>query len=116
LTLRNADGGKSDYRHEGKKFSNHKIFLLPAGITFWVAGPERAKNPAGKTPPPVSDPLDGVDSAKNTASLSSKKTATPTRRFNLHKRGHFSSARTGETLSAAMRVCNPDRSRVGINR
>jgi hypothetical protein len=32
--LHNADGGKSDYRHEGKKFGSHKIFLCPAGITF----------------------------------------------------------------------------------
>jgi hypothetical protein len=59
--LHNADGGKANYRHESKKFGSHEIFLFPLGLVFGVAGPERAKNPAGKGPPPVSDPFsDGV--------------------------------------------------------
>ena len=59
--MHNADRGKSDYRHEGKKFGSHKIFLCPRWDYFFgVAGPERAKNPAGRSPPPVSDPFSDV--------------------------------------------------------
>jgi hypothetical protein len=49
LSLHNADGGKSDYRHEGKKFGSHKIFLCPRRDYFFeVAGSERAKNQRGE--------------------------------------------------------------------
>jgi hypothetical protein len=86
-----------------------RFSFCPLGLLFGVAGPERAKNPAGKTPPPVSDPFDGVESGKNPASLSSKKTATPTRRFNLYKRDQLFIRTRNEPLSVvAMCVCNQD--------
>jgi hypothetical protein len=46
--LHNADRGKSDYRHEGKKFGSHKIFLFPAGITFWGCGSGKDEEPSGE--------------------------------------------------------------------
>ena len=33
-------------------------FLFPRGVVSAIAGPEEAKNPAGKSPPPDSDPFD----------------------------------------------------------
>jgi hypothetical protein len=54
-----------------------------------VAGPEEAKNLAGESPPPDSESVENFESEKNLVRLSRKKLA-------------------------AMRVCNPDCSPLGI--
>src|SRR5260370_6554817 len=41
-----------------------RFSFCPLGLLFGVAGPERAKNPAGKTPPPVSDPFSDAEFEK----------------------------------------------------
>jgi len=46
-----------------------------------IAGLEEAKNPAGKSPPPDSGPLSGVEFGKNLTRLSRKFAAIPNRRF-----------------------------------
>jgi hypothetical protein len=55
--------------------------------------------------------------AKNPTSLSMQNAETPNRRFKLHKNRQRFIRTHNETLSIiTMRVCNPDRSPVGINR
>src|SRR5437763_1089240 len=72
-----------------------------------IAGPEEAKNLAGKSPPPDSDPFDGVQSEKIHAGLSSKLAASANRRFEFYKRRQQFIRTHNETLSvAAMCVSN----------
>jgi hypothetical protein len=64
-------------------------FLFPALLILFVAGREKAKNPAGKCPPPDSDPFSDAEYAKNLAYLSRKFAALPNRRFKFHKSHQF---------------------------
>ena len=41
------------------------ILSLPRCMIYEIAGPEETKNPAGKSPPPDSDPFSEVESGKN---------------------------------------------------
>jgi hypothetical protein len=43
-------------------------FFFPATLILRFAGPEGAKNLAGKCPPPDSNPFSGAESGKNYAS------------------------------------------------
>jgi hypothetical protein len=91
--------------------------FFPAALSQLVAGPEWAKNLAGKCPPHDSDPFNGVDSEENYASLSKQFVASANRRFEFHKSGQLFIRMNDEPLSVvAMCVNNPDRSPVGINR
>jgi hypothetical protein len=92
------------------------LFLSPAELFFGIAGPEEAKNLAGKKPPPVSDPFSDAESGESYASLSSQFPTTPNRRFKFQKRGQLLICTHNETLSvAAMRVSNKDRSPATIH-
>ena len=54
-------------------------FFVPAAlILFGIAGPEEAKNLAGKRAPPDSDPFNEAEFGKNPARLSSAKRYRPT--------------------------------------
>jgi hypothetical protein len=78
---------------------------------------KEAKNQRGKCPPPDSDPFNGVEFGENYASLSRKFVAIANRRFEFEKRGQLFICVHNETLSVvAVRVSNPDRSPVAINR
>jgi hypothetical protein len=47
-------------------------FLFPRRILSGIAGPEETKNPAGKSPPPDSDPFSDAEFGENLADLSSQ--------------------------------------------
>jgi hypothetical protein len=66
-------------------------FLFPAELILWNCGPEGAKNPAEKSPPPDSFPFEDAQFGKIGPACQAKKS---------------------RTLVAAMRVSNPDRSSV----
>ena len=51
-------------------------FCFPAGLFLRLCGPEEAKNLAGKSPPPDSDPFGDTELLKNPAYLSSSKTGS----------------------------------------
>src|SRR5258708_643233 len=88
---------------------------FPRAVRFWIAGPEEAKNLAGKSPPPDSDPFSDAEFGKNLAGLSSKLAATSNRRFEFEKGSQLFIRMHNETLSvASMRVSNPDCSRLRI--
>jgi hypothetical protein len=70
-----------------------------------IAGPEGAKNPAGESPPPDSDPFDGVESGKNLASLSSQFAARANSRFEFQKRSQLFIRSHNETFSVVA-VCD----------
>jgi hypothetical protein len=50
-------------------------FFSPAELLCGVAGPEGAKNLAGESPPPDSNPFGDAESGKNLATLSSQSAA-----------------------------------------
>jgi hypothetical protein len=77
-------------------------FLFPRSVDSANPGPEGAKNPAGvNVLRLIQIRLTTVECGKDPARLSTKKNATPTRRFNLHKSSqHFIPAHD-ETLSVA---------------
>jgi hypothetical protein len=57
------------------------------------------------------------DVGQNLANLSRQLAALPNRRVEFHESGQLFIRSRHETLSiATMRICNPDRSPVGINR
>jgi hypothetical protein len=92
------------------------LLFFPAALSQLVAGPEGAKNLAGKCPPPDSDPFNGVDSEENYASLSKQFAASADHRFEFQKRSQLFVSTHNETLSvAAMRANNPNRSPFGIH-
>ena len=80
-------------------------------------GLEEGEEPSGgKASCPDSDSSD-AEFGKNLANLSNQFAASANRRFKFHKRSQLFIRTHNETLSVvAMRVCNPDRSPVGINR
>jgi hypothetical protein len=81
-----------------------------------VQGPEKAKNLAGKYPPPDSDPFNDTEFGENCANSSRQFAASTYRRFQFYKRSQFFIRVHNETLSVvAMCVGNKDRSPVGIN-
>jgi hypothetical protein len=78
-------------------------------LTLVVAGPEDAKNLAGKRPPPDSNPFSDAEFGKNLANLSNQFAASANRRFQIDKRRQCLIRGHNITLSvAAMRVNNPD--------
>jgi hypothetical protein len=64
-------------------------FPFPRYVDFVIAGPEETKNPAGKCPPPDSDPFSDVELAKNLAGVSSQFAANANRRFKFDKCSQF---------------------------
>jgi hypothetical protein len=66
-----------------------------------IAGPEEAKNPAGKRPPPDSDPFDNAEFGKNLSCMSSRFAAGANRRFKFYKRPQLLIGVDNETLSVA---------------
>ncbi|OLA95987.1 MAG: hypothetical protein AUH19_08755 [Verrucomicrobia bacterium 13_2_20CM_55_10] len=95
-----------DHRIHGSSF----LFLFPAELLSGIAGPEGAKNLAGKCPPPDSDPFDDAEFGKTSPPCQAKK-PPPNRRFEFPKRGQLFIGVHNETLSvAAMRVSNSVRS------
>ena len=54
-------------------------FLFPRRVDSAIAGPEEAKNPAGKGPPPDSDPFSDAEFGKNLANLSRQFAASANR-------------------------------------
>jgi hypothetical protein len=93
-------------------------FFFPAELILCNCGSGRGEEPErGKSPPPDSDPFSQRDFAKNLTGLSSTISASAHRQFEFHKRRQFFIRTHNETLTVAvMRVDNPDRSPVGINR
>ena len=70
-------------------------FVFPRKLFLLIAGREKAKNLAGKCPPPDSDPFDGVESREDYASWSRQFGADANRpAFNSKNAVSFSSART----------------------
>jgi hypothetical protein len=92
-------------------------FPFSAMDILGTAGLEQAKNLAGKSPPPDSNPVNDAESAESRASLSRQFAAAVNRRFEFQKRGQLFICVHNETLSViAVGVHNPDCSPVGINR
>jgi hypothetical protein len=60
--------------------------VYPRRVNLAMAGPEEAKNLAGKCPPSDSDPRSDDEFGKNLASLSRQLAASANRRFEFHKR------------------------------
>jgi hypothetical protein len=89
--------------------------LVPRPVDSAIAGPEGAKNLAGESPPPDSDPFSDAESEENLVRLSRKFAASPNRRFEFHKRSQFFIGTHNQTLSvAAMRIGNEDCSSFAI--
>jgi hypothetical protein len=95
---------------------NSSSFLFPAGLTQLIAGPEGAKNPAGTSPPPDSDPFSYVEFGKDLVRLSSQFAASADSRFEFQKHGQLFIRTRNDTLAiVAMRVNNPERFPVAIH-
>jgi hypothetical protein len=93
------------------------LLFFPAALSQLIAGPEGAKNLAGESPPPDSDPFSDAKSDENYSSSSRQFTRSANRRFEFQKSRQLFLRVRNEPLSvAAVRVCDPDRSPVGINR
>jgi hypothetical protein len=93
--------------------------FFPVELIELVAGPERAKNLAGKYPPPDSDPFFFNDGRVRVVGLwDLSRTSGHRRETRLFLESHRLFIRShNETLSiAAMRVNNSDRSPVKSNR
>jgi hypothetical protein len=93
------------------------LFLFPRYVDS-ITGPEGAKNAAGETSSDRSDPFSQrVKHSKNAAGLSIEIATRAGSRFELRKRRQLFIRVHNQTLSVvAVRVNNPDRSPVGINR
>ena len=90
---------------------------FPRRVDSAIAGLEEAKNLAGKVLRLIQDRLSDAEFGKNLANLSNQFAASANRRFEFQKRRQLFIRTHNETLSVvAMRVSNPDRSPVGINR
>jgi hypothetical protein len=84
-------------------------FFFPATLILRFAGPEGAKNLAGKCPPPDSNPLEPI--WKKLRQLVKPIRSGSNRRFQLNKCSQLFIRVHNETLSiVAMRVCTKDRS------
>jgi hypothetical protein len=96
------------------------IFLCwfaPGGLTLRSAGLKKGKKAPGEKLPALTPVSRQRRVWKNLACSSSTITASADRRFQFHKRSQFFIRAHNETFSvAAMCVCNPSRSPVGINR
>ena len=91
-------------------------FLFPAVLICGIAGPEEANNLAGKALRLIRDPFSDAEFGKNSPTCQHNATSA-NRRFEFNKRSQLFIRTHNETLSVtAMRVHNPDRSPVGINR
>jgi len=95
------------------------IFLsFPAALLFWNCGSGRDEEPSGgKALRLIRIRYNDVEFGKNLAKQSRQFAASANLQFEFHKRRQLFIRVHNETLSVvAMRVCNPDRSPVGINR
>jgi hypothetical protein len=92
-------------------------FLFPRRVDFAIAGLEQAKNLAGKSPPPHSDPLNDAEFGKNLANLSNQFAVSANHRFEFHKSSQLFISVHNETLSVVAIMCvgNPDYSTVRIH-
>jgi hypothetical protein len=79
-----------------------------------MAGPEEAKNPAGKSPPPDSDPFSDAELGKNLA-FSSSTIAATANRFQFEKRSQHFVRTHNETLFVAMQRLGQSARAFGIN-
>jgi hypothetical protein len=74
-----------------------------------LQGPEEAKNPAGESPPPDSDPFEDAEFGENYANLSRQFAASADCLFKFHQRSELLIRTHNEPLIVvAMRVHNPD--------
>ena len=77
---------------------------------------KEAKNLAGKSFHLIQDRLSDAEFGKTPANLSNQFAASTNRRFEFQKSSQLIIRMHNETLSVVtVRVCNPDRSPVGIN-
>jgi len=96
---------------------SYVFFLLPRRVDSLVAGPEEAKNLAGESPPPDLDPFSDAEVEELAPACQSNSPQARIGDSSSRNTVSFSSRTHNQTLSvAAMRVRNPDRSPVGINR
>jgi hypothetical protein len=91
-------------------------FSFPAELILRSRVRKRAKNLPGKVLRLIQIRFSDAEFCKNVANLSNQFAANANRRFEFQKRGQFFLRVHNETLSvAAMCVCNPDCSPVGID-
>jgi hypothetical protein len=84
-------------------------FLFPRRVDSAIAGLEEAKNLAGESPPPDSDPFNGVEFGEKPACLSRQFAAKANPRFEFEKRGQqFIRSHNVTFPVAPMCVRNPD--------
>ena len=92
--------------------------FFPATLFLNCRGLEEGEEPSGRNALRlIQDRLNDTEFCKNRANLSSQFAASADSRFEFQKRSQFFISAHNETISVpAMRVSNPDRSLVGINR
>jgi len=91
-------------------------FLFSAALILVSQGPEEAKNPRERCPPPDSDPFSDAESGENYMSYSRQFRASANRRFEFQKRSQLFVGVHNETLSiSAICIGNPDYSPVAIH-
>jgi hypothetical protein len=89
--------------------------LVPRPVDSAIAGPEGAKNLAGKSPPPDSNPFNDGLALKKSRLLVKQNRCKRRSPIRVPQRGQLFIGAHNETLSVvAMRVCNPDRSSLRI--
>jgi hypothetical protein len=74
---------------------------FPRSVVILIAGPEEAKNPAGESPPPDSDPFSDAEFGKNPGTPSRQFAAALNRRFKFDKGCEVFIRSRDETLSVA---------------
>src|SRR4029450_9292958 len=90
---------------------------FPAKLLLRNCGSGRGEEPSGENPRPDSDPFSDAEFGKNLVDPSRQIAASANRRFKFDKGRQLLISLDNATLSiAAVCVCNPDRSPVGINR
>jgi hypothetical protein len=86
-------------------------------LILQFGGLKRGRTWRGNVLPLIQTPFSDAEFGNNRACLSRRLAATANRRSDFYKRSQLFIRADNETLSiVAMRVCNPDRSLVGINR
>jgi hypothetical protein len=85
------------------------FLFFPALLILLVARLEEAKNPAGESPPPDSDPFSDVEFGKKSRRLSSKLAASANRRLEFQKRSQLFIRTHNEAFSSSRcGICNTD--------
>jgi len=64
-------------------------FLFPPKLDFGIAGPEEAKNLAGKDPAPVSDPFSETNFEEISPARQAQLPPSANRQFQFNKRSQF---------------------------